>query len=504
MTLNKGEKGHILINWDGGSIERNLIENRLDTSPTAVRSALDEIVDEHAAAGVDSYVHVVFFQFRPLLPDSKVLEVPSLTPAVTAAGVDHTRVLMDRCHEHGMKFIACLRMNDRHGNSVEARVWKQHPQWRLDQFKGGLDYKHEGVRAKVLEFIAELLETYDVDGIEFDYLRWAHMFRTDEAEQHAPLLTDLTAQARKLLDQAASRRGVDRLRLGVRVPQTLEECRGLGYDVAAWISGGLVDYVVPSDFFFTDIETRVEDFVALADGHDCRIYPAIHPIIARGNDHQLMNLANYRAAAHNFYARGADGLSPYNYMYAWDKRRDVSYVGSGLLWPGAVGYLRELADAERVRSGDRHYLFHALWVNGAPTGFENDGRIIVERTATDLQGSRRFRVCDDLSDANLRAVLQFKAAGMREDETLRIRLNGGDVRDDQITRLFDAEGQTEYEGRELPAFFLYHIDLPRGAAKPMIANGDNELSVQLVTDNGKSGGQVIIDELEAYVHVGGG
>ena len=72
--------------------------------------------------------------------------------------------------------------------------------------------------------------------------------------------------------------------------------------------------------YYTDFNTKVEDFVRLTEGTDCKIYPAIHPIICWGDEPGIMNIANYRGAAQNFYASGADGLETYNYQYHWGRR----------------------------------------------------------------------------------------------------------------------------------------------------------------------------------------
>ena len=61
----------------------------------------------------------------------------------------------------------------------------------------------------------------------------------------------------------------------------------LGFDLKAWVQSGLVDYVCPSDFFYTDFNMRVEDFVALTEGTKCKVYPTVHPVISKGNDHQV-------------------------------------------------------------------------------------------------------------------------------------------------------------------------------------------------------------------------
>jgi hypothetical protein len=337
-----------------------------------------------------------------------------------------------------------------------------------------------------LEFIEELLADHDVDGLEFDWMRWCHMFEPGTGQQKAHLLTDFTRKTRELLDAAAQRRGRSRLLLGVRVSQTLEECDYLGFELASWIKEGLVDYVVPSDFMYTDFNIKVEDFVKLTEGTDCKIYPAVHPQLCRDGGARRATLADYRAAAQNFYAYGAAGLQTYNYSLA------------------ELGYLPHLRDLATISQGDRHYRLYSLWPDYTVTyGTRDvkDGRPVLDRSEADPQGSQQFRVAEDLSNRKLRATLQFKAVGLAENEALEIQLNGIRVPDKDIRHIFDADGQNEEQGRVLPAFYLYIIDIPRGMAEPLIINGDNELTVRLIPTEGQSEGTVTIDELEVYVYV---
>jgi len=422
------------------------------------------------------------------------------------AGYDAVRIMIDQCHQHGMEFVACFRMNDRHGYSGNVgRFIFEHPQWQLKGRGGGpaMNYAREPVRQEILTYIKDLLASYEVDGIEFDYLRWCHIFEPGEGKENAHLLTDFTRKARELLETAGQQRAHSRLILGVRVPQTLEECDYLGLDVAVWIEEGLVDYVVPSDFFYTDFNAKTEDFVELAKGTDCKIYPAIHPIICWGNEPGMMNRESYRAAAQNFYAYGADGLETYNYQYHWG-RRIFAHRPKGweaYMWPTALGYLRELRDIKTTSQGDRHYLFYPLWSRPSETGFSHDDRIELDRANPDRQGSQLFRLAEDLNNPKIRAVLQFKAVGMAEDESLEIQLNSIRVPDRHTTRIFMADGQNKWQGRELPAFYSYVIDLDRGGQNPLIINGDNQLTVRLIPAEGQNEGNVTIDELEVYVYV---
>ena len=55
-----------------------------------------------------------------------------------------------------------------------------------------------------------------------------------------------------------------RLGFAVRVPSTVAGARTIGLDVAAWIQEGLVDIVVPSCFFCTDLAVDMTEWVEMA------------------------------------------------------------------------------------------------------------------------------------------------------------------------------------------------------------------------------------------------
>ena len=142
-----------------------------------------------------------------------------------------------------------------------------------------------------------------------------------------------------------------------------------------------------------------------------------------------------------------------------------------------------------------------LWEEGAPTGTgAKDDRIRLDRAAPDPSGSQWFRLAEDLSQQRLQATLQFKAVGLAEDESLEIALNGNPVPNRQITRHLDRDGQTLREGRVLPAFYLYIVDLDAHSPKPLLGHGDNRLTVRLTGTGSGVPGRVIVDELEVYVY----
>ena len=135
---------------------------------------------------------------------------------------------------------------------------------------------------------------------------------------------DCPALLRKLVDEAARRRGGAKLLLGARVPQNMEECTALGFDVKAWVQKGLVDYINPSHFAVTDYNMRTEDFVTLTKGTQCRVYPSVHHpqyvdfCLARGRETPVHSGESYRAAAKSYYAYGADGIGSLPFRMAED------------------------------------------------------------------------------------------------------------------------------------------------------------------------------------------
>ena len=509
VSPHRGE-GRIVHSWDGCTMWGTILSGSREMTGDPAQFSkriLEEMIDEEAAAHVDAISYCLFTAFWSDLPSSKITDLfPWRPPGMDEAGIDCLEVLIERCHHHNIQFIGDIRMNDRHGVPPNG-IMKQHPEWAL--FGGAWDYAFEGVRQAMLDFTKEVLDGYEVDGIEYDYMRWCHMFKRGEGEKHAHLLTDFTRKTRKLLDDAAARRGSERLLLGVRVPQIIGECEHLGFDLKTWIKEGLVDYVVPSDFMHTDTNMKTEDFVKLTAGTDCKVYPAIHNRISmdKPNEHyRLMNLANFRAAAHNYYAFGADGISPYNYQFAFERRAGAhrSSAYASYMWPAALGWLRDLRDPADIAGHDRHYLFYSLHKKRPTTaGRRNDENIYLDRAGGVFEGTRRFRMAEDMSDPRLRATMQFKALGMADGEKLEILINDADVPVEYITRTFDKNGQNIYEGDPLPAFHEYTIDLnweTTGRRQPLVF-GDNELAARLVPVETKPDGEVSIEELECYVYV---
>ena len=458
---------------------------------------LTQWVDELANNGVDTYAQAVFAQGWTLFFRSDRFEYDSRPQnqrfvEMLDSGRSPLEVLIERTHERGMEFIAKFRMNDRHGDGTQgARFVLENPQWWLEEFHGGLDYSFEPVRELILGIADEVVSRFDVDGLLFNYIRHMHCFPTDVARERQPVMTQFLRSVREMLDRRGREKGKS-LSLGVMVPQTLEECLALGYDVPTWVRQGLIDYVCPCDFAYPDFNAPYEQFSELTRSSDCFLYPTLSPLLCRGDDATLLRPESYRALAQNFYGAGADGVTVFNYQYNWARLGGTArYPGPVEGYPLALTYLRDLASRENISRQVRHYRYHPLWGGPCPTGAVKNDRAVLRRQAGAV-GEYRFRMSEHLGDGTS-ARVYFTAQNMLPYDRIRVLVNGKEV--DDLQRVYHAEGRLQTFGRPLPPFSTVLLSLE---GLPLTGH-DNALRVELTECAPGAADDVVIDEVEVLV-----
>jgi hypothetical protein len=180
----------------------------------------------------------------------------------------------------------------------------------------------------------------------------------------------MVRDTRAMLDEAARRKGRNRLLLGVRVAPSLERegnvfvypaafhpeepylegsCRYYGLDVPTWVKEGLVDYICPSQFLGQlPCMPFTREFTDLTKGTEIGVYPTLWPLTAwmhdilgverdigfEPKDRQALALYKYDfcTTALQMYADGADGISTFNW-YAHLADPDLPWPNGG---PGAT------------------------------------------------------------------------------------------------------------------------------------------------------------------------
>ncbi len=359
------------------------------------------------------------------------------------------QIYVDSCREMGIECIAAFRMNDWHGRlpltaenagikSANISLWlKEHPQYALQEPVTGealqlADYSHAAVREYRLAVLKEIMEDFDFDGVELDFMRTPILFAPDRFiasygyigkerfPELSPILTDFVCEVREFLDDLARRKGKESMCLGLRVPETPEITRAVGIDLPAWIRKARVDYICPSGYHSTHFNIPVEQFKALCEGTDCGVYPSLFPNVSHGPAVLRTSQTEvYAAAAANYYAGGAEGVSFYNHFHPAIDRVGLSFNTEALTVTGS---------AQSVANFKKHhfYIVYSVeppqWPDVAKLGFcgyrgthvSNYGRSIFY-----------FKFPYDLASADRRLErLRFKVFDAAPGDELRVDLNG--------------------------------------------------------------------------------
>ena len=340
-------------------------------------------------------------------------------------------ICIDACRKMGIECFATFRMNDWHGRPLtldnaanpDISYWlKKYPQYALTHQGKPImlaDYRHQAVRDYRLGVLKEIITDFEFDGVELDFMRSNRYFMlrelTDEEfEQLSPHLTDFVVRTRKFLDKLAKKKGQTHIPLGVRVPGSLAAARKRGMDVPAWIEQAKLDYIAPSLMQGTGYNIPVSEFVSLCEGTQCAVHPTIFCNASWSRlDVQVCNKEAYAAAAQNFYAAGADGISVFNHFCP----SQVHYST-----PGTLLFDREaltvIGSPESAARADHHYFF-AKYNDTLPG-------IIAGQPGS--EGSLAFQFGEDLAKTGPTGrqleQFRFKVFNMVPGDEIEVALNG--------------------------------------------------------------------------------
>ena len=261
-----------------------------------------------------------------------------LVEALAQRDMDTLALSVDYLHRHGRDILWSHRMNPMESMGhdwILSDFKRDHPEWWLgktgdDEKYPSSDQRHwyrvfdygvPEVREYMLAVTAEVLENYDVDGVELDYLRDPYVFKetfsdpvVPVTEEHCAVMLDFHAKIREMLDAKARRIGRPLL-LALRVPKWVHLSKRIGVDIEAHLKAGLVDLLVGSGGYTPFAPPPVE-FIELAHRYDV---PAHLCISSSGMFNRFKlpasareTLGAWRGAAMNLFDCGADGPYVFN------------------------------------------------------------------------------------------------------------------------------------------------------------------------------------------------
>jgi len=395
--------------------------------------------------------------------------------------------------EAGIDVLPSMRMNSHYDVDYAApghgNFRRDHPEWLIgqphekipfptleDAIARGVDYKFPGVREHLLEVIFELIERFDVAGIELDYFRHPAFFRVEEAYASRYLMTDFIRRIRQRLDEVGKERK-RHLDLLVRVPSSPYDSKRIGLDVEVWIKEGLVD-IVAAGGGFMPFDQPIREFVDIADGTDCLIYGSLEALRWTLDEEVLY------AAASRFWEAGVDGFYLFNYFNAqneWKQRVLGNMVDREKLPRLDKQY--ELDHSDRIEAKHAHvgaFRYSEGWAS-LPVFLEETqvggGSVLTLDIGDDVEGAKA-------DGALASSSLSLGVTGMADDDALDVRINGHSLFWDAREFSDNGWGYTAFDGQ------VYHTTMSQRAVEGRlitldtidapIVKGENELVVRLI------------------------
>ena len=404
-------------------------------------------------------------------------------------------VISQLCHEAGMAFFPSVRMNEHYDMEESApnygRLRRDHPELCIGRpgeaiphgslewgIRTGLNYAFPEVRDHMSKIIYELIERFDIDGIELDFMRHPAFFRVAEAYQYRYLMTDFVYGVRTKVDEVSQKRG-KQLNLAVRVPPTLADSRRIGLDAEVWMKEGIVDMLIAGGGFIP-FEMPIREWVETAQGTGCKIYGCFEGL------RPLLNEESLKALALRYWEAGVDGLYFFNYYsMSNDWKRNVL---NQLADPQVLRRLNKCYELDR---SNRHQPTSQLgysFLNAIPAA---QLPVQFNQTFNDRGVTLRLDITDELETAAADGALNgctltLGFEGLTVEDAFEIRLNqtpipwstGGDVTNN-LTRVEYEQGWNQYPSR------TQEVSIPGDAIKfdigsPPLKKGINKLEIRQI------------------------
>jgi hypothetical protein len=392
-------------------------------------------------------------------------------------GLDPLQVVIDRAHDKGMDFIADLRLSTYGGMD---------PAHKIDN--GGRGWGHEEMRRHQLEVIEELVTQYPLDGIELDYTAafgqsGQFYFCAEEVEDYTAVMTAWVGQAAKLVRDKLG----NGAQIGARIYPTAETNLAQGLDVGTWLDQGLLDFVIPVLYTYTDLDPNMPFswVVEPARRAEASVYGFLQHYVrsdvtgAAIKEYPTPEM--FRAAAANYWDWGVDGLCTYM-----------------LHWPLGVeerAILSELGDAEMVKEKNKHYVLARRSPTAAALGYDHTlpHELSVGAKAHEIS----FYIADDLEAAATRLAeirLRLYLANIVSADRFTVVLNDHSLATETCRRLRKTERDTfPHSGAR-----NFWLDFQLQDIRPV--QGWNTLTITLDGRPKGLGGSVSLEEVEVIIN----
>lgn len=247
-------------------------------------------------------------------------------------GLDMHKIMFDRLRHIEIEPWLSVRMNDLHGfrditdrrttnfrshadkNDLCRTTHRPHH----DYFDKCFDYMQPEIRNRILSYIEEQLNNYDVDGIELDFMREALCFKIGEEARGREVINNILRHIKVTAGILSKSRGRD-IKIMARVPSNPVDAYDMGFDIYTWANENLVDILVPTPRFTTcDSTLPLETWVRTFENHSMQIAGGIelftHPYPGKV-DYSFCNTPEMALGyAVQYLSAGTGKIYLYNYF----------------------------------------------------------------------------------------------------------------------------------------------------------------------------------------------
>lgn len=261
----------------------------------------------------------------------------NVTRDLLAQGTSPVKIAEEYCKAEGLEFFVTLRVNDTHDagkplSFLYPKFKEDHPEFLFGQpytkvpygAWSAVDFAHPEVRQRLVNVVAEICAKFDVDGVDLDFFRHLHVFRTvavgaDAATpEEVEVITGMMREIRAATEKAGHKRGRPVL-LSVRVPDSIEYSRALGLDWEEWMQEHLIDMIATTGYFQ---QKQWPESIGLAHKYGVKHYASMDesrierhckgakqplPVISGRNSPE-----SYRGRTAAALASGSDGILYFN------------------------------------------------------------------------------------------------------------------------------------------------------------------------------------------------
>ncbi len=201
--------------------------------------------------------------------------------------LDMYQIWIDRCREKGINPWITFRMNDAELFNMPnlilsdyyyehafdyARVRHREPRDPVEMCR---DYEIEDFRNYQLHHIEELVNRYDVYGVELDFQREIFCFAIGKEWDNSGLMLDFVSKVRQIVNKAGERYSHN-IKLSIRCHANPEDSLELGFDIGEMAKRGLIDMIVPSPNWLTcDNSMPLKLWRQLVEPYGVKVVPCL-------------------------------------------------------------------------------------------------------------------------------------------------------------------------------------------------------------------------------------